>query len=224
MVAKSIIAARSSPKRSPKRSPRSRPNSNTSNVPPDDTSSTPMAEEIISPLPHVNRSSTLDVPPDEGSSASAHVYDSALEPADELIVEDPQMIAKPPTASMDNSRDTVESLLLLSSTPVSSFTLAEESSCPSITFAKSLKTYGQVTYRPQSSNSKTLEVKAVIGFNLDMYTQKCNQVSPDYDDSLDLDKIAGEVFKESEIWAHRNLAFDVLKAQAGMYFFALNRT
>ena len=72
--------------------------------------------------------------------------------------------------------------------------------------------------------STTLTVKAVIGFNLDMYTQKCNHQSPHYDNSLDLDKIAGDVFKAGEIWAHRDLAFDVLKAQAGMFFFALNLT
>ena len=95
--------------------------------------------------------------------------------------------------------------------------LPEESDCPSVAFGKSLKTFGDIEYQPHVTKPATETVKGVVGFDVDKYNKYCSPKSPFLDSTLDLNLIAGEVFKSHEVWVNRELPYEALRAQAGMF-------
>ena len=74
----------------------------------------------------------------------------------------------------------------------------------SIAFGSSLKTFGRITYRPFADRDETTEARMVVDFNSSLFHQKCNVASPEYDESINLDVVAQELFKVSEIWSSRD--------------------
>ena len=135
-----------------------------------------------------------------------------------------------------DERDTVNSLFLLSKgkptnasskCPPSTVAMAKDDSseclCPSTSFARSLKTSSSVEYKPQTTKSKVLSVKAVTAFDFERFHLKCNPTSPDFDATIDLDKVSVELFKLNEVWASRDLAYSVLEALAECHGFTASK-
>ena len=133
-------------------------------------------------------------------------------------------------------QDTVNSLFLLSKGkptnesakfPPSSVALAKDDStecrCPSTAFAHSLKTFAWVEYKPQITKSQVASVWAVTSFDLDRYYEKCKKSSPDFDSTIDLEKVAVELFKPNEVWASRDLAYIALEAQSKCHGFTAHK-
>ena len=125
------------------------------------------------------------------------------------------VVAEPPAVTRSPLEQTAQSLLLLSNPTLSS---AKENpiecAYPSTAFARSLKTFGWIEYRPLSNQSNLKTVLGVTAFDIEQYHQKCNTKSPEYDNTLELDKIALEVFKSGEVWECRDLAYSALEAQS----------
>ena len=79
-------------------------------------------------------------------------------------------------------------------------------SCPSKLFARSLKTYGSVTFKSMAHMDKLTKIQdAVIVFDVQLYLQRCSVGSPQFDNNLCLDLVADEVFIGGEVWANRVL-------------------
>jgi hypothetical protein len=92
----------------------------------------------------------------------------------------------------------------------------------SINFAKSLKTYGCISYKERIDHPQQKTVNdAVVQFNVMAYLDKCSSGSPHYDASFKLDIIASEVFKGGEVWANRELVKDALTAQSNCQGFTI---
>jgi hypothetical protein len=92
----------------------------------------------------------------------------------------------------------------------------------SISFAKSLKTYGCISYKERVDQTQQKTVKdVVVQFNVMSYLDKCSSGSPHYDASFNLDIIAAEVFKSGEVWANRELVKDALTAQSNCQGFTI---
>lgn len=71
-------------------------------------------------------------------------------------------------------------------------------------FARSLKKYGDKQYKPNTMKATVATATMVIGFDMATFQKKCHPASPAYDDNLDFDIIAGELFKADEMWASRD--------------------
>ena len=71
-------------------------------------------------------------------------------------------------------------------------------------FAHSLKSYGNVNYRPNPDNKISASIRCVIEFDKKSFQSKCNPVSSDFDSSIDLNVVASELFKIDEVWATRD--------------------
>ena len=186
-AARSITAAHFSPIRSPKRPQHSTLKSDTSQIP---CTGTPHDAEVAIALPPSINREELNLPP--------------------------------PSRNEDTSRDNDEALLLLNFLASSSDAVdipvpTENVHCPSVGFVKLLKTFGDITYQPHTTKDKTQTVDGVIKFDLVRYNKFCSPNSPDYDNSLNLDLIAGEVFKPGEVWINRDEPYAALEAQAGMF-------
>jgi hypothetical protein len=88
----------------------------------------------------------------------------------------------------------------------------------SIIFARSLKTYGEVGYTPQTGDA-LVTINCVVKLNTLEFQNRCNIASPNYDSSINFDEVAKELFKCGEIWASRDKllypAMDVLSKLHG---------
>ena len=88
-------------------------------------------------------------------------------------------------------------------------------SCPSKLFARSLKTYGSISFQSMAHMDKFTKIQdAVIAFDVQfLYLQRCSVGSPQFDNNLCLDLVADEVFIGGEVWGNRDLTCSALKAQ-----------
>lgn len=78
---------------------------------------------------------------------------------------------------------------------------------PSILLARHVKSYGSVTYRPLSTGTKILQtsqVVVVVAYDSQLVRRKCNPSSSEYDESINLNTYADELFGQNEIWAKRD--------------------
>ena len=76
---------------------------------------------------------------------------------------------------------------------------------PSINLAKALKQYGSHTYTPDARKpDKKVTCTMVVACNSELFHKKCHPASPSYDPDIDLEILAGELFKNGEIWASRD--------------------
>ena len=72
------------------------------------------------------------------------------------------------------------------------------------TFARSLKTYGNIEYRHNPQETVVVSIQCITKFNTKEFQNKCNPVSTNYDSSINFDDVASELFKEGEIWSSRD--------------------
>ena len=72
---------------------------------------------------------------------------------------------------------------------------------PSTSFAKSLKTYGTISYGEKNENRLM-----VVGFDKELFIRTCSTASDDYDETkCNYDDIMTELFKVGETWISREL-------------------
>ena len=79
---------------------------------------------------------------------------------------------------------------------------------PAAAFAKSLKTYGNVTF---GENSKQQTRRAVVNFDEQTFIATCTPSSPAYNaDVCNYTEITSEIFKVGEVWINRELVHKAL--------------
>ena len=88
-----------------------------------------------------------------------------------------------------------------------------------------MKSYGSVTYRPLSTGTKILQTsQVVVAYDSQLVRRKCNPSSSEYDESINLNTYADELFGENEIWAKRDGLLDVaLNDLAEIHGFAIRK-
>lgn len=120
------------------------------------------------------------------------------------------MMLKPPTLSSTSTQLLLPDIIMTEEQTLTEHMSNDaDTTLKSINFAKSLKTYGCISYKERIDHPQQKTVNdAVVQFNVMAYLDKCSSGSPHYDASFKLDIIASEVFKGGEVWANRELVKD----------------
>jgi len=74
----------------------------------------------------------------------------------------------------------------------------------SVILARQVKQYGTITFQKLTNNPKKESMEMVIGFDKELFIQKCNPASPNYDCTIDFNILADELFQKKEVWAARD--------------------
>ena len=82
--------------------------------------------------------------------------------------------------------------------------IAEANASPSVSLARRMKIYGNIKYQPNITYSRGLTTtRGVVEYKSDIFFKYCHPASPSYDDSIDFDELASELFIQGEVWASR---------------------
>ena len=68
-------------------------------------------------------------------------------------------------------------------------------------FARSLKTYGYIEYRPNPNETSAVSIHGVTSFNKKEFQKKCNPASINYESSINLNDVSDELFVVGEVWS-----------------------
>ena len=71
-------------------------------------------------------------------------------------------------------------------------------------FARSLKTYGYIDYRPNPNETSVVSIHGVTSFNKKEFQKKCNQASINYESSINLNDVSDKLFVVEEVWSSRD--------------------
>jgi hypothetical protein len=83
--------------------------------------------------------------------------------------------------------------------------IAEANASPSVSLARRMKTYGNIKYQPNITYSRGLTTtRGVVEYKSDIFFKNCHPASPSYDDSIDFDELARELFIQGEMCASRD--------------------
>ena len=69
----------------------------------------------------------------------------------------------------------------------------------SLTFIRSLKTYGNVEYCPNGAKIDLVSIHCVIGIDKKSFQNKCNPAPLNFNSSINLNAVASELFKDGEV-------------------------
>ena len=76
---------------------------------------------------------------------------------------------------------------------------------PSVSFAQSLKSYGEKEFKTNPNKPATRTTcRMVVAFDSARFHKMCHPASPSLDPSLNFDVIASELFKVGETWSSRD--------------------
>ena len=80
---------------------------------------------------------------------------------------------------------------------------------PSVYLAVQVKSYGNISFPPKAYKQESVVTReVVVAYDSNLFIQKCNPASKEYDATIQLDVYADELFKDGEAWAKRDGLLD----------------